>query len=301
MSVQDAHGATPPRIAAPFAAILGAELAKRSRAFARAAQRLAAPDDAEAVHDVRVVSRRLEAALWLWRGQYDPAARRKAARQLRRLRRRLGRARELEVHAALLRAHLEDERGDARLAAEPLLARWERRALRAKRAAVAWIGATRVRRIRARIERALVTDQARPDPLGAARERLGRRRESANDAIQRALTHPGEKPFHRARIAVKKLRYAAESFAAVTGSEPQPLTALRDLQQALGDLHDATLLEGRVGRHHAKLHGRGLAGHAAALQELHASLGRRRHAEEDRVRQLVRWSSPRTLPIGGGA
>ena len=55
---------------------------------------------------------------------------------------------------------------------------------------------------------------------------------------------------HRLRIRAKKLRYAAEFFAGIWSSRrtKRYLSALKDLQQLLGELHDATVAEGLVAR-----------------------------------------------------
>ncbi|HKQ58650.1 MAG TPA: CHAD domain-containing protein, partial [Candidatus Eisenbacteria bacterium] len=60
-------------------------------AFRAAARRVRAGSDAEAIHDLRVATRRLAAALRVWGSLIPREARREALKCMRRLRRRIGR------------------------------------------------------------------------------------------------------------------------------------------------------------------------------------------------------------------
>ena len=74
--------------------------------------------DEEAIHDARVATRRLKAALDLLRPVLTPGPRKSFGRTLRRLRRRLGPLRDQDV----MLGHLKDLEADARL--KPAAARW---------------------------------------------------------------------------------------------------------------------------------------------------------------------------------
>ncbi|MGH7732087.1 MAG: CHAD domain-containing protein, partial [Candidatus Eiseniibacteriota bacterium] len=119
-------------------------VAERIEAFAAAARRVRAGSDAEAIHDLRVATRRLWAALRVWRSLLPGPARRTAARRLRRLRRRIGRARELEVHVALLEARLPRCEAASRAAAAEILLRLKGRLARRRRAAARRVSPRRV-------------------------------------------------------------------------------------------------------------------------------------------------------------
>jgi triphosphatase len=69
---------------------------------------------------------------------------------------------------------------------------------------------------------------------------------------------------HRLRIRVKKLRYATECFEGLWPSRrtKRYLSALKDLQEVLGELHDATVAEKLVA--HLKMAGAGDARCATA-------------------------------------
>jgi CHAD domain-containing protein len=73
-------------------------------------------------------------------------------------------------------------------------------------------------------------------------------------------------PLHGARIAVKRLRYAIETLA--PAGEAALARRARDLQHALGDVHDAALLRDRIGRRVRRLREHGAEAGAAALGPL---------------------------------
>jgi CHAD domain-containing protein len=75
---------------------------RQAAEFVSAASRVRGAEDHDAVHDLRVSARNLDAMLRTWAGWLDSRPRAEALRGLRRLRHRLGSARELEAHLALL-------------------------------------------------------------------------------------------------------------------------------------------------------------------------------------------------------
>ena len=68
--------------------------------------------------------------------------------------------------------------------------------------------------------------------------RLARRLRRLNDAS-------GRRALHKARIAVKKLRYILEAFRIAPRGLPDP-AALRELQTSLGDVHDRDVIAGDI-------------------------------------------------------
>jgi CHAD domain-containing protein len=267
-----------------------ADLARRAARFADAAARTHACADDEAVHDLRVSARRLEAALDLWRSVLDPRARRRARRTLRRLRREAGPVREHEVHRALLRERLEVLDPEDRVAVERVLQRLDRRVDRDRRALARRVTPARVERLVRRVERAVHGAAAAPrgphDPLAAPAERLARRRTRALESMLTARPTLEDEALHAARIALKRWRYAEEAMA-VGRDEPRgPSTrGLRALQEALGEVHDRAVLRDLLLREGERLRGRGEAHAAAAL----ASLGAR--IEAARVEAVLRFRS----------
>lgn len=220
-----------------------------------AAARLERPDrDDEAVHDVRVTTRRLRGGLAAIRPVLNRGGRvRKLNRRLRDLRRRLGEARELEVGLALL--------GQLQSRVDPV----ERPALAALQILVAGgsdapavagggvadsglAGSLKVARsVVLRLEQGrgfrwpTAADPAGPGTelpalaLSSMAERYG-----AVMALPRwPLTAMDDAAQHRFRIEAKKLRYTMEFFAPLfsrrLGARVALLKAIQDL---LGELHD---------------------------------------------------------------
>jgi len=98
----------PSALRAPIGARLMDDLSARTDALVAAAQRTRDRTGGDAVHDLRVASRRLSEALALWRELLAPEGARRARRSLRRLRRAVGPVRELEVNLDQLAASSEE-------------------------------------------------------------------------------------------------------------------------------------------------------------------------------------------------
>ncbi len=209
----------------PLADRIRGSLARRIRTFRKAARRVAREPDGEAVHDLRVACRRLEAALAVWR---DGRTATRALDAIARIRRRLGRVRETE---ALLEG-LADLPA-ARAAATDLAKCLKRRRERARK--------------QGRHLRPLLKDlrHALADSGNEARARrrtllLGR---FWIRARADALASRGDADLHQARIALKHWRYALEVL-----SEPPP-RGLKSLQDVLGRSHDAAALDDYLAKH----------------------------------------------------
>ena len=227
--VRGLDAATPAAEAAR--AFLGARLADVQRQLGKLGVRL----DSEEVHDARVASRRLRAALALFG---DARRVRRADRVVRALQDALGEVRDLQVQldafasmgerAAPLertalrhvRQHLSTrlpQRTDALRAAIP---RWEQDGLQA-------LG---------RLERL-----EPPGKLGGhrVREQLVADLEVLEARVLDAQRDPSAVPMHRLRKTVKRFRYALELLAPAMPAEVEEiLGTLVPLQEALGTLHD---------------------------------------------------------------
>jgi len=181
---------------------------------------------ADAVHDLRVALRRLRAALQLF------GAAHRWSDELRELMRPLGDCRDAQLRLEWLRAasetagvlvELEQRRLEVELpAAVARVSSWLQSRASSYQAAAAGLaprGRFGGHRLRER--------------LAALRRRVARREEALD-------SDPAPRPAHRLRIAVKKLRYAAELLLhADPGAVRRLLGELADLQAILGDLHDA--------------------------------------------------------------
>lgn len=217
---------------------------------ARAAARpLAGGDGEESLHDFRVALRRLRTALRSFRPWLAGSVRRKDERRLRRIARATGGARDVEVQRAWLAAQghgtsaaqraghaFAVARLDARAAAAPDAGRAAARFLRA---------AAALRRRLARYRRRVDPSRATPSPFAAV---LAARIAEETDAVSRRMAAirgvDDERRVHRARIEAKRLRYLLEPLRDhPTAASAGAVARLRRLQDLLGDLHDAHLLE----------------------------------------------------------
>lgn len=226
-------------------AALSDRLAELHERLENAAARCRARSDDEAIHDLRVTARRLESVLDVWRGALRDGPRRRARDLLRQLRRRAGRAREREVSAALLTDRLAHGEGEPAPSLVALIAELRPRVAKSRDEVAALASIARMRKLGRRIERAVERRERVSDPQAGhaiARARLERRRHQALERLISARGTPTDAALHAARIAVKKWRYAEESFAGVAGAPPQPARGLRQLQTRLGDVHDAAVL-----------------------------------------------------------
>lgn len=282
------------------------EFGERVDRVGKTLKRVRREADEEAIHDLRVAARRLEAALDLWRGGLRPAPAGRARKKIRRVRKRLGEAREHEVHAALLDRVIEGAPASLARACDPLRARLRRACARARRRAAGEVRPGLVRTIRRRVDEgpwfaplpvSLVLADAstrRAGRAGAARRAMQAARQSGKDA-----------DLHAARIRVKKWRYAAEGLASVERRMRRPqrggvrtvtagLNALRDVQEALGDAHDMATLREVVERERGRLTRRGRAAEASALQPVLKRIEALRRAAVGRFRV----AAARTAALG---
>lgn len=219
-----------------------------------AARRVGKPDDADALHDLRVALRRLRSALRAWWPALAGAVREKDRRRLKRLARATGPARDAEVLLGWLTGLRDD-------LPEP----W--------RGSLDWL-ATRVDAARkegyAEVERHVADGFARlapglaqqlaagggpapaadgPETFGAALAGVLRAQAKAlKDALARVALPTDVAEAHRARIEGKRLRYLLEPLRDNDRADAVPaVRSLKALQDLLGALHDAHRAEAEVG------------------------------------------------------
>lgn len=218
-----------------------------------AARRLAAGDDEEALHDFRVALRRTRSTVRAFRPWLTGSVGRKMERRLRKLARATNAARDAEValpwiaeqrHALGNRQRLAIDYLSARLEARRAAWSHEQRDVLARYARASRKLVERLQTYRARVEAS-----ARPTSYGSAlasgvAEHLAAMREHV-----KAIAGSGdEEHVHRARIEGKKLRYLLEPVRGNRHADAQQVVkSLKQLQDVLGDLHDAHVLAGELG------------------------------------------------------
>lgn len=193
----------------------------------------------EALHQLRVAARRLRVALPLVARK--PAGRRvrRARALLRALVRAAGRGRDLDVLTALFDRHAPD--------GEPAVRRLRRRLRDARRRARARLAGdlldVDVARLRCRL--AVIVRRGTCD-ASSVEARVAAQAAADSSALTARLAALGPRfdapALHGARIACRRLRYAAEVRAALDGGAGEAVRRSKELQEQLGAIHDAHLL-----------------------------------------------------------
>ena len=204
-------------------------------------------EDIEAVHRMRVASRRLRAALTAFRSalpEEDLKRWREAVKGITAL---LGEARDLDVQIEFLdrfrrKVKKEQERG-----IEQLLASKREARLRLQPELAASLG--RLKRegalgplrsfLQAELQEGRSTDLAKMEARVMASRRTAKRVKALLE-LQWCVRLPEEiLAHHQMRIAAKRLRYTLETFQpAYDGAFGKPIAKVRKLQDLLGDMHD---------------------------------------------------------------
>lgn len=210
---------------------------------------LLAGRESEAVHQARIALRRLRSALSLFRHTVSGSEYQALREDLRWLARQLGDARDADVMLAgdsvgddeVLRARLLDRREKAYRKVERALHALRTRDLMLRLALWIELGSWRFR-----------ARSARPVGPLAAQQMERQWRKIRRHAPR--IADGSDRQRHRLRLDVKKLRYAAEFLAGLHRKRPAVVrrerfvTALRDLQDRLGELVDAEAAEEAAAR-----------------------------------------------------
>src|SRR5262245_10353394 len=187
--------------------------------------------------------------LWLWKPVLRGTGAGRLRRRLRRVRRRLGPAREAEVHRGLagrLRLHPDDPGLAARAA---LTDRLERRRRTLRREAADSAGRAGIGRLLRRTGEAISRVDCSEIAAWEVDGRRAWRRARALAALAAARDSGDVAQLHVARVALKRWRYAAECAHAVrgralSGRVQTEMAGLAELQSVLGTVQDLALLLG---------------------------------------------------------
>jgi CHAD domain-containing protein len=216
-------------------------LARLAEADLAAAQ-LAAGDEGEALHDFRVGVRRLRTALRAFRPWLSGGPRRKHERALAELSRATNRARDAEVQLAWLAEQRERLPADRRAGLEWLVAWYDARRQEVDLAAALerWHGLAETLRGRLEVYRRKIRPLS-VAPIGKVLASLIRRELAAlREALGQVAGPEDAANAHRARIRAKRLRYLLEPLRVHEGlGAREAVRSLKELQDVLGELHDA--------------------------------------------------------------
>jgi CHAD domain-containing protein len=210
--------------------------------------------DVSSIHRARVASRRLRELLPTLHVKH-PAAVHKLGKRLRKVTRRLGVVRELDVLAHLLdELHLSRRERSGAVGRVGMVVAKERDAARKRFAAR--VPVDEMRRIARKLDRVVADLGAgeTTEPMHADRSwrwvieaRVARRATRLLSSVNDAGAVYMPERLHAVRIAMKKLRYAAELLAEGGGdAAAEPLKQLRRGQELLGQMHDLAVLLERV-------------------------------------------------------
>jgi CHAD domain-containing protein len=235
----------------------------------------------EPLHQVRVAARRLGAVLDL----VDPEAypgHKGRRRALKRLVDILGLPRELDVHAFQLERRRREATEPLRAALlEHLLEEVDRARSKARRAMHRELEELRLPDLDKLLEVPSLPAPFQPTSLQeAAWACLEPRAEAALGDLAALAVQEDPPALHKARVRIKKLRYAVEALEGAFAEPPEAvLKDLRALQTTLGDHHDLAALEALLWEAEGRLrdHGRGLLA-GGALELLGDVAGARRAA-----------------------
>ncbi|HMK92986.1 MAG TPA: CHAD domain-containing protein, partial [Thermoleophilia bacterium] len=214
-------------------------------------------DDIEHLHDMRVATRRMRAALRVFGPYLDAKVMKPVERGLKRTGRTLGAVRDLDVFHEKTQRYLDALPDDRKDELEPLLDVWKARREHAREQMLDYLDGGRYRRFvdefsalldegPARAGLAVVADdgEARPHRVAHVLPAVLYERLAAVWAYDDVITAP-DTPlvrFHRLRIAGKFLRYTFEFYEEVLGSDAKALIkTTKEMQDHLGDLQDAVV------------------------------------------------------------
>ncbi len=215
--------------------------------------------DSECLHQMRVATRRLRAALAVFRDALG-ARRVEAFRaDLRRIGRALGAVRDLDVQLARLDSHARRSPAALREAFRFYRAFLQARREEARLDLLKHLSGERYRRF-ARAFRGFLDERVsrragRTDASAAGARIIRKRLRKALRAGRRLARDSSDAAFHAERIRLKRLRYACEFFADLLGREALRFAArVIRLQDVLGDQHDAVVGRETLGKIARRLH-----------------------------------------------
>jgi len=221
---------------------------ERAAELARHEKGTRSGEDIEALHDMRVASRRLREALEIFQACFPPKSYGRLYERVRRITRALGRARDADVAVDYFAKTLaENQSVIEQVALQDILRRFARRQARRRAEMQRELDKVQPAELQARFEKAFaIIERTPPSRQRGSRtalllaRRLFAQRLREVFACQRLIKGEGDiEGLHNLRIAVKKLRYVMETLDFTSGEQiKENLKFFKKLQTVLGDLHD---------------------------------------------------------------
>ena len=287
-------------------------------------------DDVEAIHKMRVTTRRLQASLDLLQTREDKLKIRKMKRRLRNWRRVLSKVRNYDVFLLVIEKEGASRNSARRESFEHLKAVLQKRRARKLAKARSFLKHVKLARLRSKLglnidliptappategneasQLETVTVETPPDPPVSLRPELTDERAIAQRAAERieqrlaeflalvAASHSTTDPaeLHQVRIAAKRLRYLIEIVSEMGyGDAPRALAWLRRLQDRIGDWHDLVALEEEIISIVSRR--RFLEEHIAESSRMLQAASHLQTKKEALVAKLFPLKVPKTLPV----
>ena len=223
-------------------------VAARGADVVEARRRVLRRGSAASIHDLRVATRRLQAALEVFGPRIPERPLRRLDRRARLIRRQLGQARNARVLRTLLRRLRVPPDSDESRLVTSLVRRLDRPA-RARRDRELRLLPGIKKRIRTLVQAMAGRPEGRAAPAGGPGGRAAPSEAALPgrvEAVARAAKLAGDsdpESMHRLRIAVKRYRYVLEVLSETGAPALQPsIHRARALQRELGRLHDLDVL-----------------------------------------------------------
>jgi CHAD domain-containing protein len=190
--------------------------------------------DIEFLHRMRVASRRLSNILWSYRYFFDQEKIKSMRREVKKITRLLGRARDLDTQAVFVRKAAGGVKGEELAAGFKAL----REVITENRAHAQAEVLNALRLVRSLTPEGL-TVCSDVDVFSAARKNINRRIKQFLKLSKAAHRKKAEKALHKMRIGAKHLRYTLENFSFLDQKKISPfIEEARFIQQVLGDMHN---------------------------------------------------------------
>ncbi|MBE7555916.1 MAG: CHAD domain-containing protein [Anaerolineales bacterium] len=206
--------------------------------------------DIEAVHDMRVATRRMRAAFRVFEAGLRKKATRPLLDGLRAAGRNLGRVRDLDVLLEKLDRYQAALPESDPAGLQPLREMWLMQRKQARQELLAYLDSKKYRQFKQDFlkfvtspglgAKAIPTDKPVPYQLRHLVQCLIYKRFEAVQAYDRVLGEASLETLHQLRISFKQFRYALEYFAEILGKEGRRVIGeVKILQDHLGELNDA--------------------------------------------------------------
>jgi len=207
-------------------------------------------EDIEELHDMRVATRRMRAAMEVFKEAFAPKAIKPHLKGLRTTGRALGRVRDLDVFLEKANKYLSEQPPDFHPGLLPLLSAWEKQRELDRQEMLTYLDSERYQSFKEIFfdflstagagARAIHQDNPSPNLVKEIVPELVYARLGVVRAFDAILDNATIEQLHALRIEFKKLRYTVEFFREVLGETSKAvIDDIKKMQDHLGDLNDA--------------------------------------------------------------